>query len=76
MLIGSGAFGKKISLGTFPPAPATPGPSPSPSARSSSPAAEPSYGEWKPPKKPGPVPTPHYPSEPSGGGSADEFDYR
>uniref|UniRef100_A0A674AYB9 ribonuclease III n=1 Tax=Salmo trutta TaxID=8032 RepID=A0A674AYB9_SALTR len=54
MLIGSGAFGKKISLGTFPP---------------------PSYGEWKPPKKPGPVPTPHYPSEPSGGGSADEFDY-
>uniref|UniRef100_A0AAZ3NLY9 ribonuclease III n=1 Tax=Oncorhynchus tshawytscha TaxID=74940 RepID=A0AAZ3NLY9_ONCTS len=32
MLIGSGAFGKKISLGTFPPAPATPGPSPSPSA--------------------------------------------
>uniref|UniRef100_A0A674AWR9 ribonuclease III n=1 Tax=Salmo trutta TaxID=8032 RepID=A0A674AWR9_SALTR len=37
MLIGSGAFGKKISLGTFPPAPATP--------------------------------------EPSGGGSADEFDY-
>uniref|UniRef100_A0AAZ3RZ69 ribonuclease III n=1 Tax=Oncorhynchus tshawytscha TaxID=74940 RepID=A0AAZ3RZ69_ONCTS len=31
MLIGSGAFGKKISLGTFPPAPATPGPSPSPS---------------------------------------------
>uniref|UniRef100_A0A674AW63 ribonuclease III n=1 Tax=Salmo trutta TaxID=8032 RepID=A0A674AW63_SALTR len=75
MLIGSGAFGKKISLGTFPPAPATPGPSPSPSARSSSPAAEPSYGEWKPPKKPGPVPTPHYPSEPSGGGSADEFDY-
>uniref|UniRef100_A0A8C7RHH7 ribonuclease III n=1 Tax=Oncorhynchus mykiss TaxID=8022 RepID=A0A8C7RHH7_ONCMY len=75
MLIGSGAFGKKISLGTFPPAPATPGPSPSPSARSSSPAAEPSYGEWKPPKKPGPVPTPHYPSEPSGSGSADEFDY-
>ncbi|KAM9569683.1 endoribonuclease Dicer-like isoform 1-T2 [Salvelinus alpinus] len=75
MLIGSGAFGKKISLGTFPPAPATPGPSPSPSARSSSPAAEPSCGEWKPPKKPGPVPTPHYPSEPSGGGSADEFDY-
>uniref|UniRef100_A0A8C7LBW0 ribonuclease III n=1 Tax=Oncorhynchus kisutch TaxID=8019 RepID=A0A8C7LBW0_ONCKI len=51
MLIGSGAFGKKISL------------------------AEPSYGEWKPPKKPGPVPTPHYPSEPSGSGSADEFDY-
>uniref|UniRef100_A0A8C7L7W6 ribonuclease III n=1 Tax=Oncorhynchus kisutch TaxID=8019 RepID=A0A8C7L7W6_ONCKI len=46
MLIGSGAFGKKISLGTFPPAP-------------------PSYGEWKPPKKP----------EPSGSGSADEFDY-
>ncbi|CAB1335496.1 unnamed protein product [Coregonus sp. 'balchen'] len=61
MLIGSGAFGKKISLGTFPPAPApapapaTPGRSPSPSACSSSPAAEPSYGEWKPPKKP--VPT-------------------
>ncbi|KAL0968931.1 hypothetical protein UPYG_G00220020 [Umbra pygmaea] len=73
MLMGSGAFGKKISLNTF--TPPTPGPSPSPSARSSSPAAEPSYGEWKPPKKPGPVPNPHYPSEPSVGGSADEFDY-
>ncbi|XP_045580908.1 LOW QUALITY PROTEIN: endoribonuclease Dicer [Salmo salar] len=75
MLIGSGAFGKKISLGTFPPCPRHPWPKSQPSARSSSPAAEPSYGEWKPPKKPGPVPTPHYPSEPSGGGSADEFDY-
>uniref|UniRef100_A0A8C7MGP6 ribonuclease III n=1 Tax=Oncorhynchus kisutch TaxID=8019 RepID=A0A8C7MGP6_ONCKI len=27
------------------------------------------------PAKPGPVPTPNYPSEPGGGGSADEFDY-
>uniref|UniRef100_A0A8C8EZ39 ribonuclease III n=1 Tax=Oncorhynchus tshawytscha TaxID=74940 RepID=A0A8C8EZ39_ONCTS len=35
----------------------------------------PSFGVWKPPKKPGPVPTPDYPSEPGGGGSADEFDY-
>uniref|UniRef100_A0A8C7LDA3 ribonuclease III n=1 Tax=Oncorhynchus kisutch TaxID=8019 RepID=A0A8C7LDA3_ONCKI len=61
MLIGSGAFGKKISLGTFPP---------------------PSYGEWKPPKKPGPVPTPHYPSDswdamcyldPSKAGEEDDF---
>ncbi|KAK6307495.1 hypothetical protein J4Q44_G00226430 [Coregonus suidteri] len=75
MLMGTGAFGKKISLRTFPPALTTAAPGPSPSARSSSPAAEPSYGEWKPPKKPVPVPTPHYPSEPSGGGSADEFDY-
>uniref|UniRef100_A0A8C7SYZ1 ribonuclease III n=1 Tax=Oncorhynchus mykiss TaxID=8022 RepID=A0A8C7SYZ1_ONCMY len=53
MLMSSGAFGKKISLRTFPP----------------------SFGVWKPPKKPGPVPTPDYPSEPGGGGSADEFDY-
>uniref|UniRef100_A0A4W5RW93 ribonuclease III n=1 Tax=Hucho hucho TaxID=62062 RepID=A0A4W5RW93_9TELE len=61
MLIGSGAFGKKISLGTFPP---------------------PSYGEWKPPKKPGPGPTPHYPSDswdamcyldPSKAGEEDDF---
>uniref|UniRef100_A0A8C7T1P8 ribonuclease III n=1 Tax=Oncorhynchus mykiss TaxID=8022 RepID=A0A8C7T1P8_ONCMY len=54
MLMSSGAFGKKISLRTFP---------------------APSFGVWKPPKKPGPVPTPDYPSEPGGGGSADEFDY-
>uniref|UniRef100_A0A8C7T3F3 ribonuclease III n=1 Tax=Oncorhynchus mykiss TaxID=8022 RepID=A0A8C7T3F3_ONCMY len=56
MLMSSGAFGKKISLRTFP-------------------AVLPSFGVWKPPKKPGPVPTPDYPSEPGGGGSADEFDY-
>ncbi|CAB1331195.1 unnamed protein product [Coregonus sp. 'balchen'] len=55
MLMGTGAFGKKISLRTFPPALTTAAPGPSPSARSSSPAAEPSYGEWKPPKKPVPA---------------------
>ncbi|KAJ7990868.1 hypothetical protein DPEC_G00291370 [Dallia pectoralis] len=71
MLMGSGAFGKKISLNTFPPS----GPRSSASARSSPATAEPSYGEWKPPKKPSPVPNPQYPPEPSGGGSADEFDY-
>uniref|UniRef100_A0A1A8ELV4 ribonuclease III n=2 Tax=Nothobranchius korthausae TaxID=1143690 RepID=A0A1A8ELV4_9TELE len=43
MLLGSGAFGKKISLNTFPP-------SPSP-ASGSSPSLDPSY-EWKAPKKP------------------------
>uniref|UniRef100_A0A1A8I4D8 ribonuclease III n=2 Tax=Nothobranchius TaxID=28779 RepID=A0A1A8I4D8_NOTKU len=43
MLLGSGAFGKKISLSTFPS-------SPSP-ASGSSPSLDPSY-EWKAPKKP------------------------
>lgn len=43
MLLGSGAFGKKISLSGFPP-------SPSPGS-GSSPSADPSY-EWKAPKKP------------------------
>uniref|UniRef100_A0A8C8EWS7 ribonuclease III n=1 Tax=Oncorhynchus tshawytscha TaxID=74940 RepID=A0A8C8EWS7_ONCTS len=75
MLMSSGALGKKISLRNLPAALATSAPGPSPSARSSAPAAEPSFGVWKPPKKPGPVPTPDYPSEPGGGGSADEFDY-
>uniref|UniRef100_A0A8C7LEL2 ribonuclease III n=1 Tax=Oncorhynchus kisutch TaxID=8019 RepID=A0A8C7LEL2_ONCKI len=42
MLIGSGAFGKKISLGTFPPAPATPGPKPSGSGS----ADEFDYSSW------------------------------
>uniref|UniRef100_A0A674F5G5 ribonuclease III n=1 Tax=Salmo trutta TaxID=8032 RepID=A0A674F5G5_SALTR len=43
MLMGSGAFGKKISLRTFPAALATPAPGPSPSARSSSPF---DYSSW------------------------------
>uniref|UniRef100_A0A3Q3EJC3 ribonuclease III n=1 Tax=Kryptolebias marmoratus TaxID=37003 RepID=A0A3Q3EJC3_KRYMA len=43
MLLGSGAFGKKISLSSFPP-------SPSPGS-GSSPSMDPSY-EWKAPKKP------------------------
>uniref|UniRef100_A0A8C7VUU4 ribonuclease III n=1 Tax=Oncorhynchus mykiss TaxID=8022 RepID=A0A8C7VUU4_ONCMY len=60
MLMSSGAFGKKISLRTFPP----------------------SFGVWKPPKKPGPVPTPDYPSDswdamcyldPSKAGEEDDF---
>uniref|UniRef100_A0A8C7SV10 ribonuclease III n=1 Tax=Oncorhynchus mykiss TaxID=8022 RepID=A0A8C7SV10_ONCMY len=61
MLMSSGAFGKKISLRTFP---------------------APSFGVWKPPKKPGPVPTPDYPSDswdamcyldPSKAGEEDDF---
>ncbi|XP_076027624.1 endoribonuclease Dicer [Genypterus blacodes] len=67
MLMGSGAFGKKISLSTFPPSP-TPPPG-------SSPALESPY-EWKPPKKPPPHATAHYPSEAAPSApSAEEFDY-
>ncbi|KAM9842494.1 endoribonuclease Dicer isoform 2-T2 [Aulostomus maculatus] len=67
MLLGSGAFGKKISLSGFPPS-LTPAPGPSPSM-------EASY-EWKAPKKPLYPTTTHYPSEtvPSGP-LAEEFDY-
>lgn len=65
MLLGSGAFGKKISLSTFTPPP--------PSA--SSPSVE-SHFEWKAPKKPPHHPAAHYPSEPTHSGpSAEEFDY-
>uniref|UniRef100_A0A667XJD9 ribonuclease III n=1 Tax=Myripristis murdjan TaxID=586833 RepID=A0A667XJD9_9TELE len=67
MLIGSGAFGKKISISGFPPSP-TP-------ASGSSPAPDSPY-EWKAPKKPPHHATPHYPSEVAPGGpSAEEFDY-
>ncbi|XP_041827819.1 endoribonuclease Dicer [Melanotaenia boesemani] len=67
MLLGSGAFGKKISLSSFPsPLSPTPGPSPT---------AEPSY-EWKAPKKPPHPAAAHYPSEPASSGPAtEEFDY-
>ncbi|XP_034713543.1 endoribonuclease Dicer [Etheostoma cragini] len=67
MLLGSGAFGKKISLSGFPPS-LTP-------AAASTPAMESPY-EWKAPKKP-PHPTAaHYPAEPAlSGPSAEEFDY-
>ncbi|XP_069576855.1 endoribonuclease Dicer [Brachyistius frenatus] len=67
MLLGSGAFGKKISLNTFPPSLAPPsGPAPS---------VEAPY-EWKAPKKPHHPTAPHYPAEqPPSGPSADEFDY-
>lgn len=66
MLLGSGAFGKKISLGSF-------SSSLHPTAGSSS-AIESSY-EWKAPKKPlqPTTTTTHYPSEPVP--SAEEFDY-
>lgn len=70
MLMGSGAFGKKISIGTYPPSP-TPA-----SASSPPPAPEPAY-DWKAPKR-----SPHHaaarcPSEAGAGSSssADEFDY-
>ncbi|XP_071773494.1 endoribonuclease Dicer [Centroberyx gerrardi] len=67
MLMGSGAFCKKISLGTFPPSP-TP-------VSGSSPAPESPY-EWKAPKKPAHHPAAHYtPEAPPGGPSAEEFDY-
>lgn len=67
MLMGSGAFGKKISLSTFPPSP-TP-------AAGSSPALESPY-EWKAPKKPLHHATAHYPAEAAPSGpSAEEFDY-
>ncbi|XP_039993998.1 endoribonuclease Dicer isoform X1 [Xiphias gladius] len=65
MLLGSGAFAKKISLSVFPPSPAS----------GSSPAMESSY-EWKAPKKPLHPTAAHYPSEPvPSGPSAEEFDY-
>ncbi|KAM9707756.1 endoribonuclease Dicer isoform 2-T2 [Menidia menidia] len=60
MLLGSGAFGKKISLSGFPP-PLSPGPSP---------PTESPY-EWKAPKKPPPAPGAPPPGEPP----AEEFDY-
>ncbi|KAK5856936.1 hypothetical protein PBY51_010214 [Eleginops maclovinus] len=69
MLLGSGAFGKKISLSSFPPSitPAT--------ASASSPTVESPY-EWKPPKKPLHPTAAHYPPEPAPSGpSAEEFDY-
>ncbi|XP_056151724.1 endoribonuclease Dicer isoform X1 [Lampris incognitus] len=67
MLMGSGAFGKKISLSAFSSL-ATPPPT-------SSPAPESPY-EWKGPKKPPHHATAHYPSEAvPGGPSAEEFDY-
>ncbi|XP_008294508.1 endoribonuclease Dicer [Stegastes partitus] len=67
MLLGSGAFGKKISLSSFPP---SLGP-----ASASSPAMESPY-EWKAPKKPLHPTTAHYPSEQvSSGPSVEEFDY-
>uniref|UniRef100_H3CIQ1 ribonuclease III n=1 Tax=Tetraodon nigroviridis TaxID=99883 RepID=H3CIQ1_TETNG len=68
MLLGSGAFGKKISLSAFPP---HLGPSPG-----SSPFVESSY-EWKANKKSPHPQTAAYQSEPGSGGpvSAEEFDY-
>ncbi|XP_046903595.1 endoribonuclease Dicer [Hypomesus transpacificus] len=77
MLMGSGAFGKKISLSTFPPSPtpaAASSPSPSPS-----PAADPP-SEWKPPKKSSHPAAAQYASDAAaaGGsvsGGAEEFDY-
>ncbi|XP_014195969.1 endoribonuclease Dicer isoform X2 [Haplochromis burtoni] len=67
MLLGSGAFGKKISLSGFPPN-LTP-------ASGSSPAMESPY-DWKTPKKPSHPTAAHYPTEqvPSGP-SPEEFDY-
>lgn len=67
MLLGSGAFGKKISLSGFPPN-LTP-------ASGSSPAMESPY-DWKTPKKPSHPTASHYPTEqvPSGP-SPEEFDY-
>ncbi|KAF3844364.1 hypothetical protein F7725_007527 [Dissostichus mawsoni] len=71
MLLGSGAFGKKISLSSFPPSPS---PSLTP-ASASAPATETPY-EWKPPKKPHHPTAAHYPPEPAPSGpSAEEFDY-
>ncbi|KAK2825831.1 hypothetical protein Q5P01_020045 [Channa striata] len=67
MLLGSGAFAKKISLSVFPP-PLTPG-------SGSSHTMESQY-EWKAPKKPLHPNTAHYPADPvPSGPSADEFDY-
>nr|XP_040055515.1 LOW QUALITY PROTEIN: endoribonuclease Dicer [Gasterosteus aculeatus aculeatus] len=64
MLLGSGAFGKKISLSGFPPPPAP--------ASGSSTATEPPY-EWKAPRKRHQPAAAHYASEPAP--SAEEFDY-
>lgn len=67
MLLGSGAFGKKISLSSFPPS-LTP-------STASAPATETPY-EWKPPKKPHHPTAAHNPPEPAPSGpSAEEFDY-
>lgn len=67
MLLGSGAFGKKISLSGFPP-------SLSPAPGSSSTIESP-Y-EWKAPKKPLHPTTAHYtPEQVPSGSSAEEFDY-
>ncbi|XP_029316245.1 endoribonuclease Dicer [Cottoperca gobio] len=69
MLLGSGAFGKKISLSSFPPS-LTPA-----STSTSSPPVE-SPHEWKAPKKPLQPTTAHCPPEPAPSGpSAEEFDY-
>ena len=72
MLIGSGAFGKKITIGL------PPSPTPAPSPAASSPAPE----EWKPPRKSSSSPhaaaAAHLPSADGphvGGGSGEEFDY-
>lgn len=68
MLLGSGAFGKKISLGSFSPTPPHP----------SCPSSDPQY-EWKAPKKPPHHSSAHYTSEPAhsgpNSGMSDEFDY-
>ncbi|XP_072221007.1 endoribonuclease Dicer [Leuresthes tenuis] len=65
MLLGSGAFGKKISLSSFPPSLSS-GPSPT---------VESPY-EWKAPKKPPHAATAHYPAEPAPSApAAEEFDY-
>lgn len=64
MLLGSGAFGKKISLGSFS--------SSLHSTSGSSSVIESSY-EWKTPKKPLHPTTTQYPSEPAT--STEEFDY-
>ncbi|XP_037342492.2 endoribonuclease Dicer [Pungitius pungitius] len=64
MLLGSGAFGKKISLSGFPPPPAP--------ASSSSPATESPY-EWKAPRKRHQPAAAHYTTEPAP--SVEEFDY-
>ncbi|KAL6105070.1 dicer1 [Pungitius sinensis] len=64
MLLGSGAFGKKISLSGFPPPPAP--------ASGSSPATESPY-EWKAPRKRHQPAAAHYATEPAP--SVEEFDY-
>ena len=67
MLLGSGAFAKKISLSVLPPSPTV--------ASASSPVMETPY-EWKAPKKPLHTSSAHHPSEPAASGPlAEEFDY-